>query len=420
MNKSKNDFSESYASLWSPISGGITAPRGFLATGVHAKLKESGKLDLALLVGPEGTICSGKFTQSVFRADCIDLCKQRIKNNKGLIRAVLINSGQANAFTDLVGKQDNLKVTKGISHRLGLNENEVLICSTGVIGVRMNVQNMVDSFEQLIKSLNKSGGNNAAQAIMTTDLIEKEIAFEANLGNRKVRIGGMAKGSGMIHPNMSTMLGYLTCDASLPKEIWDSVISDSIEESFNAITVDGDTSTNDAFLGFCSGEPIANEYKEDLILGINKVTKYLAKEIAKDGEGSSCLIEVTVKGTANNKEARHIGRTVCGSPLVKTAIHGSDPNWGRIISALGHANILIDIKELNLSIGEFEIIKSGKTIEFDRNNCKKYIMKKQSTFSRSKGTVEISIKVGSGSGQATTWGCDLSKDYVTINADYTT
>ena len=241
------------SSIWSPISGGITTPEGFLVAGISAGLKPSGKKDLALLYVPEGACCSGTFTQSVTRAYCVDLCIDRLKATEGKIRAVVINSGQANACTGNRGKIDSETITHELAQRLGLSDEEVLICSTGVIGEPIPVEKVNSHLDCLIQSLDKEASQDAANAILTTDLQVKQIAFQADLGGRRVSIGGMAKGSGMIHPSMATMLSYITCDVGVDNILWSDMIKRVAESSFNAITVDGDTSTNDMI-----GEKINN------------------------------------------------------------------------------------------------------------------------------------------------------------------
>ncbi|MBM5788980.1 MAG: arginine biosynthesis bifunctional protein ArgJ, partial [Cyanobacteria bacterium M_DeepCast_200m_mx_001] len=233
---------------WQPIGGGVTAPEGFQAAAVTAGLKASGKPDLSLLLAPEGAVCAGTFTTSLVRAACVDLCAERLAASGGRARAVLSNSGQANACTGDRGLIDSQRATQALADRLGLAAEEVLICSTGVIGVPIPMDTLLAGLDPLVAALGPEGGAAAATAILTTDLIDKQIALEADLGGRRVRIGGMAKGSGMIHPNMATMLGYLSCDAGVPAEVWQAMVGRAVERSFNAITVDGDTSTNDTFL----------------------------------------------------------------------------------------------------------------------------------------------------------------------------
>jgi len=410
---------------WHPISGGLTAPRGFLAAGITAGLKPSGKPDLSLLLAPEGAVCAGSFTTSLVRAACVDLCAERLAVTGGRARAVLTNSGQANACTGERGLADSLSATAALAGRLGLAPEQVLICSTGVIGVPIPMDTLVAGLDPLVEALSPEGGDAAARAILTTDLVEKQIALEADLGGRFVRIGGMAKGSGMIHPDMATMLGYLSCDAGLPAEVWQAMVSRAVARSFNAITVDGDTSTNDTFLAFAAGEPLAAEHHAALEEGVTAVAQHLARAIARDGEGATCLIEVRVEGCADEAGARAIARTVCGSSLVKCAIHGRDPNWGRIVAAAGRAGVPFAPDAVALWLGEHQLMAAGQPLPFDRPAASAYLRACASgTYLGGPGpsgdTVMVGLRVGEGPGIGTAWGCDLSDQYVRINADYTT
>jgi glutamate N-acetyltransferase/amino-acid N-acetyltransferase len=410
---------------WQPISGGLTAPRGFLAAGITAGLKPSGNPDLSLLLAPEGAVCAGSFTTSLVRAACVDLCAERLAARGGHARAVLTNSGQANACTGERGLADSLTATAALAERLGLEPEQVLICSTGVIGVAIPIDTLVAGLDPLVAALGPEGGGAAARAILTTDLVEKQIALEASLGGRPVRIGGMAKGSGMIHPNMATMLGYLSCDAAVPAEVWQAMVSRAVARSFNAITVDGDTSTNDTFLAFAAGEPLAAEHWEALEQGVTAVAQHLARAIARDGEGATCLIEVRVEGCADDAGARTIARTVCGSSLVKCAIHGRDPNWGRIVAAAGRAGVPFAPEAVALWLGEHQLMQRGQPLAFDRPAASRYMKDRAAgaylgSDPASGDTVAIRLLVGEGPGVGTAWGCDLSDQYVRINADYTT
>ena len=411
-------FSES--SIWSPISGGISSPHGFLVSGISAGLKPSGKKDLALLYAPEGSCCSGTFTQSGARAYCVDLCIDRLKATQGKIRAVIINSGQANACTGSRGKIDSEIITHELAERLGLSNEEVLICSTGVIGEPIHVEKVNSHLEQLIEQLDKNSHLDAANAILTTDLKIKHIAYQAVLGGRRVCIGGMAKGSGMIHPSMATMLSYITCDAGVKYSLWSDMIKRVAESSFNAITVDGDTSTNDTFLAFSSGLELEPRYLSTLEEGLHMTAQYLAKAIARDGEGANCLLEIKVEGAPSNIDAHIIARTIASSSLVKTAIHGSDPNWGRIIAALGRASSSFNLNDIKLWIGPYEIFSNGRPLDFDRQIVSNFMKAKLNGNYLIDDLIRIRLMVGVGSYSATAWGCDLSDQYVRINADYTT
>ncbi len=406
---------------WSPVSGGVTAPSGFLASGITAGLKASGRPDLALLLAPQGAVCAGTFTHTVVRAACVDLCAERLRSRGGMARAVLINSGQANACTGERGMADSLTATAAVAERLGLAAEDVLLCSTGVIGVPIPMEILLAGLDPLVAALRgEGGGEAAARAILTTDLVEKEMAVETRLDGRLVRIGGMAKGSGMIHPSMATMLAFLTCDAGVPALDWQAMVRRVVERSFNAITVDGDTSTNDTFLAFAAGEPLAADHFAALESGLTAVAQHLARAIARDGEGATCLIETRVEGAPDDAAARAIARTVCGSSLVKCAIHGRDPNWGRIVAAAGRAGVPFDPHAVALWLGEHQLMAAGQPLPFDRPAASSDMRERAAGAYLKEDTVVIRLVVGGGPGQGQAWGCDLSDQYVRINADYTT
>ena len=410
----------SVAGPWHPVEGGITAPEGFLASGLTAGLKPSGRPDLSLLLAPEGAVCAGTFTSSLVRAACVDLCAERLAASGGRARAVLTNSGQANACTGERGLADSLRATAAVAGRLGLPPEQVLICSTGVIGVPIPMDGLEAGLDPLVAALSPEGGAAAAQAILTTDLVAKQIALEAVLGGRVVRIGGMAKGSGMIHPSMATLLAYLSCDAGVPAAVWQAMVQRAVDRSFNAITVDGDTSTNDCFLAFAAGEPLEQEHHGALEAGLTAVAQHLARAIARDGEGAPCLIEVRVEGTADEDGARAIARTVAGSSLVKCAVHGRDPNWGRIVAAAGRAGVAFDPQAVALWLGEHQLMAAGQPLAFDRPAASAYLKARAAGPYLDDDTVAIRLRVGEGPGRGIAWGCDLSDQYVRINADYTT
>jgi glutamate N-acetyltransferase/amino-acid N-acetyltransferase len=405
---------------WSAIPGGVTAPSGFLAAGITAGLKASGRPDLALLLAPIGAVCAGTFTRTVERAACVDLCAERLRMGGGQARAVLINSGQANACTGERGRSDSLAATAALAERLRLPAEDVLLCSTGVIGVPIPMEILLAGLDPLVAALHREGGGAAARAILTTDLVEKEIAFEARLGERVVRIGGMAKGSGMIHPSMATMLAFLSCDAGIPAPVWQEMVGRVVERSFNAITVDGDTSTNDTFLAFAGGDPLSADHFEALECGLTAVAQQLARAIARDGEGATCLIEARVEGASDGAAARAIARTICGSSLVKCAIHGRDPNWGRIVAAAGRAGVSFDPDAIALWLGEHQLMAAGQPLPFDRPAASAYMRQRAAGAYLREDTVLIRLVVGAGPGEGQAWGCDLSDQYVRINADYTT
>ena len=404
---------------WTLISNDLT-PNGFRFAGISAGLKHSKKRDLALILAPQGSIFSGKFTQSIVRASCIDICEQRIKRSSGLIRAILINSGQANACTGDYGTQHSLIATAKISELLGIKKEEVLMCSTGVIGVPIPINNLLINLPKLVSELKVNSFNNAAEAILTTDLISKKVVIEKSIGGRKIRIAGFAKGSGMIYPNMATMLAFLTCDVGVDKEEWDKMISTSVNKSFNAISVDGETSTNDSFIGINSGKKIDKEFLPIIQSGIEMVSQILAKNIARDGEGANCLLEVLVKGAKRNDDAIKVAKSICNSALVKAAVHGSDPNWGRIISAAGNSGINFNFDKVDLFIGNYQILHKGKLTQYDPRTVTNYIKSRMKGKYLENDIVQIVLNLNSGQSTGTAWGCDLSKKYVEINSEYTT
>ena len=406
------------SSHWSPVPGGITAPDGYKASGVCAGLKPSQKPDLALILAPQDALCTGTFTQSTVRAKCVDVCSERLAKTAGRVRAILVNSGHANACTGDRGLRDSVIATKAVAEQLGLLEEEVLMCSTGVIGEAIPIQKLLEGVKPLINSLDREGGLEAARAILTTDLSPKYISIESVLGDKCVRIGGMAKGSGMIHPSMATMLGFLTCDVSLPKDVWKAMIKRVVNYSFNSISVDGDTSTNDSFLAFAAGECVDQKYFEDIENGLTIVATHLAKSIARDGEGSNCLIEIKVEGTEKIAEAQIVARKISSSSLVKTAVHGCDPNWGRIIAAAGNAGIPFKLEDVSLWIGKYKLMDNGLPLDFNRQSVSRYM--KEIVKGKEKKTLVIHLIIGKGKEKALSWGCDLSSEYVHINADYTT
>ena len=393
------------------VSGGVTSPQGFQASGIAAGLKPSGKLDMALWLAPEQAVCAGSFTTSVVRAACVDLCAERLAATGGQARAVLINSGQANACTGDRGLIDSQRATQALADQLGLDSEAVLICSTGVIGVPIPMPTLLAGLDPLVSSLSATGGEAAATAILTTDLVDKQVALEAELGGRRICIGGMAKGSGMIHPDMATMLAFFSCDAGVEPSTWKVMVGRAVQRSFNAITVDGDTSTNDTVLAFAAGEVLDSVHHVALEQGLTEAMQHLAQSIARDGEGATCLIEVQVEGADDESSALRVARTICGSSLVKTAVHGRDPNWGRIVAAAGRSGVPFDPEQVALWIGPHQLMQSGQPLSFDPEAASRVLRSE---------TVPIRIQLGDGPGNGLAWGCDLSDQYVRINADYTT
>ncbi|MBD2663125.1 arginine biosynthesis bifunctional protein ArgJ [Richelia sinica FACHB-800] len=417
---------------WQEITGGITAPRGYKAAGITAGLKPSGLPDLALIVSDVDAIAAGVFTTSHVKAACVDYCRQRLQEKQSA-RAILCNAGQANAATGEQGVKDALESAVLLGKELGIDPNSILLASTGVIGQRIKMDALRSGIPQLVTALSETGSDAAAGAIITTDLVTKSIALETTLGDavggqrqKPVRIGGIAKGSGMIHPNMATMLAFITCDAAVSPSLWQQMLARAADRSFNSITVDGDTSTNDSLIALANGQsrtPAITEMgaeAEKLEAMLTAVCQHLAKAIARDGEGATCLMEVQVTGAVNEQAAQQIAKTIVGSSLVKSAIFGRDPNWGRIAAAAGRAGVPFEQDNLQIKLGNFLLFEHGQPIPFDRPGASAYLKQAAAGAYLKEDTVLISVKVGNGSGTGKAWGCDLSYDYVKINAEYTT
>lgn len=410
---------------WQVIDGNITAPKGFKASGITAGLKPSGAPDLALIYSDTEAIAAGVFTTSQVRAACVDYCRQRLQS-KASARAVLVNAGQANAGTGKQGWDDAVECAELVGEALNLSSESVLLASTGVIGQRIKMDILRQGIPQLVSELSETGGDAASKSIITTDLVPKAIALETQIDGRPVRIGGISKGSGMIHPNMATMLAFITCDAAVSTSLWQQMLSRAADKTFNQITVDGDTSTNDSLIALANGqsrtpaitEASANAQKLEAML--TAVCEYLAKAIARDGEGATCLIEVQVSGASDNEAARKIARTIAGSSLVKSAIFGRDPNWGRIAGAAGRSGVTFNQEDLQIKLGNFLLMENGQPLPFDRAAASQYLKAATEGVYLKDDTILIGVCVGNGSGIGTAWGCDLSYDYVRINAEYTT
>jgi glutamate N-acetyltransferase/amino-acid N-acetyltransferase len=410
---------------WQEIGGGVTAPKGFKAAGMAAGLKPSGTPDLALILSESEAIAAGVFTTSEVRAAPVDYCRQRLQD-KASARAVLCNAGQANAATGRQGWQDTLDTAVALAQELLIPPDSILIASTGVIGQRVKMDALKSALPRLVSQLSEEGGDAAARAIITTDLVPKSIALQTTIDGRPVRIGGIAKGSGMIHPNMATMLSFVTCDAAVSTNLWQAMLTRAANKSFNQITVDGDTSTNDSLIALANGQSRTTAITESgkaadkLEAMLTEVCQYLAKSIARDGEGATCLIEVRVSGAADDESARKIARTIAGSSLVKSAVFGRDPNWGRIAAAAGRAGVSFHQEDLQIKLGDFVMMENGQPLPFDRPAASNYLKTAAAGAYLKEDTVLMSVCIGNGSGTGIAWGCDLSYDYVKINAEYTT
>ncbi|WNZ22587.1 MAG: bifunctional ornithine acetyltransferase/N-acetylglutamate synthase [Leptolyngbya sp. IPPAS B-1204] len=410
---------------WQEITGGVTAPKGYRAAGIAAGLKPSGAPDLALIVSDVDAIAAGVFTTSQVKAACVDYCRQRLQA-KSVARAILCNAGQANAATGAQGWADANESAELLARELGISPELVLVASTGVIGQRIKMDQLRTGIPQLVAAASPTGSDAAAKAIITTDLVTKSFALETTMDGRPVRIGGICKGSGMIHPNMATMLAFVTCDAAISPHLWQQMVSRAADKSFNQITVDGDTSTNDSLIALANGEsrtPAITEpgpEADKLEAMLTEVCMGMAKAIARDGEGATCLLEIRVSGTSDDAAARQIARTIAGSALFKAAVFGRDPNWGRIAAAAGRAGVPFDQENLRVQLGDFVLMENGQPLPFDRAAASRYMKQAAAGEYLKSDTVRVSVSVGNGSGTGAAWGCDLSYDYVKINAEYTT
>jgi glutamate N-acetyltransferase/amino-acid N-acetyltransferase len=410
---------------WQEIIGGITAPRGYRAAGIAAGLKPSGLPDLALILSDVEAIAAGVFTTSHVRAACVDYCRERLQA-KGSARAILCNAGQANAATGEPGRKDALESAQALGEALNIPADAILLASTGVIGQRIRMDALLSGIPKLVAAASETGSDAAASAIVTTDLVTKTIALETTIDDRPVRVGGICKGSGMIHPNMATLLAFVTCDAAVSTSLWQQMLSRAADKSFNQITVDGDTSTNDTLIALANGQSRTAAITEigpeaEKLEGmLTAVCQHLAKAIARDGEGATCLIEVQVTGAPDDKSARQVAKTIVGSSLVKSAVFGRDPNWGRIAAAAGRAGVLFAQENLRIQLGNFLLMENGQPLPFDRAAASNYLKQAAAGKYLKEDTVLISVCIGNGSGSGIAWGCDLSYDYVKINAEYTT
>ena len=396
-------------------SGTVTSPDGFSAGATFSGIKNrtDSRYDLGILWSKTPCNSAAVFTTNKIKAAPVLLSQERLKWGKAM--AVIANSGCANACTGEQGMKDALEMTKLAAQLIGIAPDDVLAASTGVIG-RPLPMDMVKVSIPLIQ-FSPNGGSDFTRAIMTTDTIVKEIAVRVQVGSNKFIIGGTAKGAGMIHPDMATMLCFLTTDAEVDIEFLRKSLKKAVDISFNMISVDGDTSTNDMVLimgnGQAENQPVtegsdqAGPFQEAL----NRVCVYLAKQVAGDGEGATKLIEVTVSGAATETDARKAARTITTSQLVKTAIYGNDPNWGRVMAALGRSGIEVDEKKVNLFIGNICLFKEGKPQRFNHEKAVVALKRRE---------VPVEVDLNSGSASATAWGCDLTEQYIRINAEYTT
>jgi len=400
------------------IHGGtITSPQGFLAGATYAGIKSKGDdiLDLGILCSEVPCLAAGVFTTNKIKAASVLLSQRNLEGSKA--QAIVVNSGCANACTGRQGIADAEEMAALAARNLGLMPQEVLVASTGVIGKQLPMKQIRDNIESIIFS--SEGGHTLAKAITTTDTFPKEIAVRVNLGRgeSEITIGGIAKGAGMIHPNMATLLCFLATDASVSPAFLKKALQSAVDASFNMITVDGDTSPNDSAIILANGLAGNRLLKDgsrragEFEAALREVCLFLAKSIARDGEGATKLIQITVEGALNLAQARSGARIVAGSSLVKSAVHGSDPNWGRIVAALGRSGVDMEEARIDLYLDSLCLMKAGRPLPFDQAEAK-YIL--------DRAGVPIRICLNLGDGTATAWGCDLSEEYVTINSEYTT
>ena len=395
--------------------GTITSPKGFQAGATYAGINKKGKygLDLGILLSAAPGVAAAVFTTNRIKAAPVILCQQRLQD--GRATAIVVNSGCANACTSEQGLVDAAKMAKLAAESMGLSPEDVLVASTGVIGPPLPMRLIGAGIERIV--LSAHGGHKLAKAMITTDTVPKETAVASVTNGSEFIVGGVAKGSGMIHPNLATMLCFLTTDAAVDLDFLKLALRKAVDISFNMVSVDGDTSPNDMVLimanGLAKNKPISQGSGQADVFqqALDKVSTYLAKSIARDGEGATKLIEVTINGATREAEARMAARTIVSSPLVKTAVHGCDPNWGRIIAAVGRSSVEVVESKIDLCIGDIRLVKEGSPLPFSKQSVARVLGRSE---------VPISLNLNLGTATATAWGCDLSEEYVTVNSQYTT
>lgn len=407
------------------IEGGVCAPAGFLASGVLAGIKKNSvKKDLALVFSERDCCAAGMFTKNVVKAEPVLVTRDRVSPDNPCsrqIRGIVANSGNANACTGEEGRRNALRMTDSVEKELKVPAGSVLVCSTGVIGQQLNIEAVEKAVPSLAAGLGKNGNADARVAIMTTDTVYKECAVEFEIKGKKVRIGAMAKGSGMIHINMGTMLAFITTDADISQKMLYKALKTAGDATFNCVSVDGDTSTNDTLLILANGAagniPVTAENEDYGIFleALTLLSTEMAKKIAGDGEGATHLIECNVEGAKSLESARVLAKSVISSSLVKAAFFGKDANWGRILCALGYSGELFNPRTVDLSFenskGRVEVYHQGVPLDFDEEKAKVILSEQE---------VKIYVKMNEGTAKASAWGCDLTYDYVKINGDYRT
>ncbi|MEA5083520.1 MAG: bifunctional ornithine acetyltransferase/N-acetylglutamate synthase [Lachnospiraceae bacterium] len=401
------------------IDGSVTAAKGFNATGAAIGIKKGVK-DLALISSDVPAIAAACFTTNVVKATSV-LRNLDIINSGIKIKGVAINSGNANACTGELGKKSNEEMAQSLAKELGVEENTILTASTGVIGATFPIETVKAGIAKTATSLGNTRADAllAAEAIMTTDTYSKEVAVEIEIGGKTVHIGGMAKGSGMIHPNMATMLGFITTDVAIEVDLLKKMLKEDVEKTYNMVSVDGDTSTNDTVVVLANGlaeNPVIKTEGEDYQIfkeALHYVNERLAKNLVRDGEGATKFIEVNVKGAKTAEDAKTIAKSVVCSSLVKAAMFGEDANWGRVLCAMGYSGVQFDPEKVDIVFesakGSILLMDNGTPIVFDEDKAADILSEKE---------IIVNVKISEGEAEAKAWGCDLSYDYVKINGDY--
>ncbi|MFA0750340.1 MAG: hypothetical protein SLRJCFUN_000743 [Candidatus Fervidibacter sp.] len=404
--------------------GSITTPEGFWAAGVACGIKASGRKDLALIVSELPCVAAATFTTNKVKAAHIVVCKENLRPQKATVRAIVANSGNANCCTGQQGVEDARQMCEwtavelSVQRHLNIQPHEVLVASTGVIGVPLPMDKVKQGITMAVAHLSRQGGKEAAEAIMTTDTKPKFAAVRLELFGKVIHIGGIAKGAGMIAPNMATMLCFIGTDACIGRKALQSALRYAVERSFNSITVDGDTSTNDTVVLMANWMAGGSEIAEgsDAFLrfreALTALCQRLAKMIAADGEGATKLVEICVTGAESERDAKAVALTVANSLLVKTALFGNDPNWGRIAAAVGRAPARVKSETLAIRLGEFECFRRGEPVPFDEVAAHGWL--------KASREITLHIDLGIGAASWTVWTCDLSTEYVRFNAEYTT
>ncbi|MCM3115773.1 bifunctional ornithine acetyltransferase/N-acetylglutamate synthase [Neobacillus sp. MER 74] len=394
--------------------GSVTLPKGYKAGGMHCGIKRK-RLDLGYIVSEVPATAAGVYTTNIFQAAPLLVTQESIaKENK--VQAIIVNSGNANACTGEQGLMDAFAMQKSFANELGLQDHLVAVTSTGVIGELLPMEKVLTGIKQLLNPENQDE-NHFKNAILTTDTCVKHIGVQFKIDGKTVSIGGASKGSGMIHPNMATMLGFVTTDANIAQEDLLAALRDVTNQTFNMITVDGDTSTNDMVLvmanGLAENSQLTKDHPEWQIFkqGLKIVCESLAKKIARDGEGATKLVEVQVNGAYSQNAASAVGKAIISSNLVKTAIYGTDPNWGRIVTAIGYSGVAVEPNKVKVAIGPFTVFENGLPSHFVEEEVKEYLESE---------IVKLSVELNQGEYSATAYGCDLTYDYVKINASYRT